>query len=197
MCPDTYNIVVTDALGCTGSFDINVDGIDCNNFSVTVSAVNETGGCTNSVVFDLAGIFPINLLLNSSNGPVSVDATTTPFTVSNLCTGNYTATVTDSAGCNTTFTFSINAVGIDEHLLENFRTYPNPATEWITLQNLPSEFHWAAFELTLLDMNGQVLMSQRTIGMETKLRLPDLSPGLYFIRLSDDQHSYRAKFVIE
>lgn len=99
----TYTCSVMDANGCTDNFVGAVSNI--GGPTVTTSSTNAS--CTNynngTATANASGIAPITYSWNSS--PVQ-----TTSTASNLASGNYICTVTDSAGCVTIVSQQVNAL---------------------------------------------------------------------------------------
>ena len=105
LCPGTYQLLVVDALGCdtTLTFEIVAPA------PITVDLVLTEAGCDSLCAGTATatvggGIAPYNYQWGPGTivGQGSAQAT-------NLCPGNYTLTVTDAAGCDTTLQFIIVA----------------------------------------------------------------------------------------
>ncbi len=96
LCSGTYTITVTDTKGCTKSV---TKTIISGSSSLAISATSSGATC------------------GLCNGSYSITASggTPPYTyspaqsVSNVCAGSYTVTVSDSAGCSATQTVQVNA----------------------------------------------------------------------------------------
>jgi hypothetical protein len=105
LCEGYYNISVVDASSCSTyvSFNITQDSTNitnCNGFSASLSTINATSNsiCDGSyTVYVIGGTAPYSYI--SNNGATSP-------TLSNLCPGTYSVSITDSAGC------TVNATGI-------------------------------------------------------------------------------------
>ncbi len=98
-CPTTYTVLVTDSKGCTDSQSITVPNplpID-----ISVGSTPATCGVCDGIltITPLTGTAPHTYLW--SNGQTTA-------TVSNLCAGLYTVTVTDANGCDSIFTIPMN-----------------------------------------------------------------------------------------
>ncbi len=93
LCPNIYTVIASDGNACTTSITVlitepsaitstlNLNNASCSN-SCNATATNNVSG----------GILPYAYAWSSS--------TVTALNVSNLCAGNYTATVTDANGCS-------------------------------------------------------------------------------------------------
>ncbi|MCB0635548.1 MAG: T9SS type A sorting domain-containing protein [Lewinella sp.] len=109
----TYNVVVTDANGCTTSGTVTVVAV--NQLQATLTPTN--GECGDNGILTLnitAGTGPFQVIWS---GPTSGSVTTpnTLFTLNDLPSGTYTVVVTDNHGCTRSFTRTINNTdgGID------------------------------------------------------------------------------------
>ena len=74
-----------------------------------------------------------------------------------------------------------------------FSIFPNPTSDrlFVKMEN-PAE------SLTLLDAQGKIIESKKTIGNETiTLKTNELSAGLYFIRITAEGQLFHSKFVKE
>ncbi|MGE0568485.1 MAG: gliding motility-associated C-terminal domain-containing protein, partial [Bacteroidia bacterium] len=103
LCGGVITVTVTDAAGCSAiqSFTINEDPA-MNLSQPIVADITCNGLCNGSIaIVPSGGSLPYNITW--------IPATTvTPASqLTNLCTGDYTATVTDSKGCNVTTTVSL------------------------------------------------------------------------------------------
>lgn len=98
LCEGYYNISVVDASGCSTylSFNITQDSTNltnCNGFSASLSTINATSNsiCDGSYTINVSGgTAPYSYI--SNNGATSP-------TLSNLCPGTYSVSVSDSSGC--------------------------------------------------------------------------------------------------
>lgn len=81
------------------------------------------------------------------------------------------------------------------HLEKSFSVFPNPASESVKLKtNLPSEANYK-----ILDLSGRV-MSKGNIPankVSTMLKVDDLTPGLYFIRVTAEGFDDVERIVVE
>ncbi|HTL81319.1 MAG TPA: T9SS type A sorting domain-containing protein [Bacteroidia bacterium] len=118
LCPGTYTLTVTDAVGCSGT----TTAILTANNVVNVSVTTNNSGCT-------ACTGTANATATGGQGPLTYswsNSATTQF-INNLCVGNYTVTVTDSIGCTGT---GIGSVGANTGF--NATVSSTPAACWYT-----------------------------------------------------------------
>lgn len=98
-CAGVHTATVTDSKGCQATASINIASPPDMTITVTAVDPNCNTQCTGVATTTITGGTP-NYTVNWSNGPVgNVN--------SNLCVGNYTATVTDFKGCIKTQTIDI------------------------------------------------------------------------------------------
>ncbi|MGE0562119.1 MAG: gliding motility-associated C-terminal domain-containing protein [Flavobacteriales bacterium] len=109
LCPDTYNVTITDANGCTavGSYVVSNVAV----LQVTLDSTNITCNGNNdgtAIATPIGGTPPYQYSWVGGSLPVP----TTTDSISNLVPGIYTVTVTDTNGC-----FFTGSVNITEPLL--------------------------------------------------------------------------------
>jgi hypothetical protein len=102
LCIGTYNIIVTDANGCTLSQNANVlydtTTINpCAGFSptITVTDCSAAGACDGAAVVSCASCSPIAVAWSQGS---------TTFGITNLCEGYYSATIQVANNCSVTIT---------------------------------------------------------------------------------------------
>jgi len=106
--------------------------------------------------------------------------------------------VTDNT-CNVSDTLckTVLVVGIDD-VNENskFNVSPNPASEFINVSNLPISL---SFKISLFNSLGKEISLQqilKTTSNELTLSLPELSEGIYWLRIESDEGTVMKKIVI-
>jgi hypothetical protein len=108
---------------------------------------------------------------NNTTGPPQVD--------------HIRITVYHSAG--TTGTSSIKS--------GNIKIYPNPAGESVSVELADEENKNAETKVTLLNVIGEELLSQKFVADKTILATNKLVPGVYFVRVSNAKGSFLKKIV--
>ncbi|MBK7944299.1 MAG: gliding motility-associated C-terminal domain-containing protein [Flavobacteriales bacterium] len=100
LVPGTYNVLVTDGNGCTGSLQAVITAPDPLNTTITPSSLNGYGiscnGATDgTIALDvIGGTAPYAIQWNGPDGFSSTD-----ITLNNLAPGIYSASITDANGC--------------------------------------------------------------------------------------------------
>ena len=73
-----------------------------------------------------------------------------------------------------------------------FRTYPNPASEQLTVEGSED------YQITLYDLTGRKVMQRDQLSGKATLNVSGLRPGLYLLKLRDDkQHELRRRILVE
>ena len=96
-------------------------------------------------------------------------------------------------GCNSNArtTTPDTKISFPKKLEESFRTYPNPATEQLTVEGNED------YQVIMYDMSGRVVLTRNHAKGKTRLNVGSLQSGLYLIELRHDQHSVKQRIVIE
>ncbi len=94
LAPGTYTVTVTDSLNCTVTQSTTIEPFICPNF--IVNHFKKDAGCYNNC----DGSITINTVENATN-PLSYTWSNgqTGNSISNLCAGTYSVTITDSLNC--------------------------------------------------------------------------------------------------
>ena len=147
----SYTLVVTDGTGCVTT-ETTTLGEPAELVATTNSTDAPPGGCTGTADVSASGGTPPYTYLWSSG------QTTTSLTF--LCPGIYTATVTDANGCVTNSTTTVDAIiGVVENNLNTaMLVYPNPSTGkvFVEVKGVLS----GAIEITVTSITGQLVFSE-------------------------------------
>lgn len=103
LCAGNWIVVITDALGCDTTVSFTVLPYTPISDNATVTDVQCNGACDGSVETNaLGGIGTLNYMWNPvpANGQGNTSATA-------LCPGVYDLLITDAAGCDSSFTYTI------------------------------------------------------------------------------------------
>jgi hypothetical protein len=154
LCPGAYNVVVTDANGCTTTGWATIT--EPTALTIATSSVPTTcQACTDgSATANVSGGTPSYTYLWTPSGQTTQTAT-------NLGAGSYTVTVDDAQGCTVMDTVVVssptgivsNAPGIYLHV------YPNPIYNVANIEvgHVEGEVMW----ITLFDVTGKLLESKQ------------------------------------
>jgi len=204
----SYSVTVTDANNLTTSYTIVVAQPFELSPSGTTSNVGSHGENNGYINLTVDGGTP-GYTYDWSNGATTAD-------INQLPAGTYICTITDAAGCVTTYSHTITqppvalfhgsaengqndprSLGVSgnsdnsttattglgfkgaELKSADVTVYPNPASSAFTLKT--GEVNNAQISLT--DINGQIVSSQKSESNETKLNVSNLPAGNYVIEI--------------
>lgn len=90
-------------------------------------------------------------------------------------------------------TIVVNSVGLNETAKTSVRVYPNPTTDIVivNLENLQGEM----VQITLMDLTGKQLFSQKSTTSLIDLSLKDMANGLYLIKIESPSMSKTMKLI--
>jgi len=88
----------------------------------------------------------------------------------------------------------ISVGGVDKIVSTShtLKIFPNPSLNVITVE---SSREWAPGQLSVMSMNGEVMISRQTNGSQTHLDIGNLPCGIYFVRLTTSRSAEVGKFV--
>ena len=170
-----YNVVVTDANGCStsGSVQINVQNV----LAASLTPYNGQCGINGSIQVDISQGVPNYIISWTGPSSGSVSIANQQYTISNLTAGDYTVVVVDQNGCsrtmNTTIQHSNDGLQIVTSLIYNICGQYN--TIWIDIigGTPPYTVTWTGTE------NG----TGTTTG--NGFEIMDLPPGTYKVTVVD------------
>ena len=84
-------------------------------------------------------------------------------------------------------------VGIDEHLLNSIKLYPNPANDVINVQCTLNNVQVAALEV--FDVYGKLINTINDIDNPTSINISRLASGMYFVRVTTEEGVVTKSFV--
>jgi hypothetical protein len=84
-------------------------------------------------------------------------------------------------------------LGIEDELINRISVYPNPANDYIVIENVPGK-EWESWQL--LNGLGEIALAGKiTYASRIKIRVQHLPPGCYFLKVSSDKEDYIAKLL--
>lgn len=90
---------------------------------------------------------------------------------------------------NTVYIFDPNPSSINEAAQSSFTVYPNPASDYVTIQSDNS-----VFECSLYSVSGVLMVQRKTT--ENRLDVSNLPNGIYFLETTNSGTISRLRFVI-
>ncbi|MCJ8292459.1 MAG: T9SS type A sorting domain-containing protein [Crocinitomicaceae bacterium] len=98
--------------------------------------------------------------------------------------GQYTITVTNSSGCESTSSvYNLTDLGFDENNLYSIAIYPNPISGGSDLTIELEELTESIAQFELFNSAGEKLISTQVSNSSNNVRLPDLDSGVYYISI--------------
>lgn len=115
-------------------------------------------------------------------------------------TGNFTVTLRvndstalcESASVSNDYIVVTGINGFEENAFSRVTVFPNPASRWITLKNLPEE----AVDLDIMSLEGKTIFSYQSSKENNMIDLGELSAGTYLIRLRLDDSTSTFKIQV-
>jgi hypothetical protein len=94
----------------------------------------------------------------------------------------------------------LEVTGIDNAKFINLKVtaYPNPTTDFLMLQ--VDEAYWdlgQAMKYHLFDMNGKLLDSELLESKETSIKMNDLGPAVYFLKIVQQEEEIKIFKIIK
>jgi gliding motility-associated-like protein len=103
LCPGLYDIAVEDLAGCDTVTTVQVSAPTPITVAATVTEIGCVGECNGSIALNIQG-GSAGYAISWTPVPAIGQGTTV---AAGLCPGNYTVTVTDANGCDTTLSFTL------------------------------------------------------------------------------------------
>lgn len=92
----------------------------------------------------------------------------------------------------TTAKFGNTTTTIAEASQGNFRIFPNPFSDKITLT---SDYDLHKAQIVITDLKGRLIIRQQFSAMEMNIHLEDLTPGAYLLKVSTDYEIFTKKII--
>lgn len=177
----TYNVNVTDVNGCmqSASVTINQPAPVQASFTTSMNSNTSTATFTNTSS-------PGSYSWNFDNGNTSTQ--TNPVHVfGENGTYNVCLTVTSTCGnattCNNVVVFNTSSINETDGII--IEVYPNPVSNVLNIKNEnPS-----AVIFSIYDVNGKLIQTINLKNTITELSVKDLSNGMYFYQVTDNEGS--------
>ncbi len=94
--------------------------------------------------------------------------------------------------CGTSSDFVVNDAGIEEYFISNFKLFPNPANELITLT---SRNGVQMEEITVRSLNGNTVYSSTPLASIHTINVNNLENGIYFVNVTSSTGTETIRFV--
>ena len=175
LCPGTYLVSVIDENNCTitSSYTITQpEQLVLGNFQIIQSTA--TG-------------VEINIPVSGGTEPYSYAWTTGESSSNALIpyNENHNVTVTDANGCEVTNDANFFFLNLEETSLAAPKIYPNPATEFITIENVA-----VSSTVQIYDMTGRMILNEIVTSSQIQLDINTLDQGNYIVRIKSENIEY-------
>ncbi|MEM9984204.1 MAG: T9SS type A sorting domain-containing protein [Bacteroidota bacterium] len=188
----TYTLTVEDELGCIRTLEVDI--FEPDTLEITFDITKETvtgamdGGASTTIT---GGTGPFTYSWSSGSDSSAL---------AGVSEGSYTLTVTDVNGCVTVDSVLIGNIASIEDLagIQDYRLYPNPAAQELTLQLTLNQVQPLA--LRLYDLQGRLMQTEAwspAQSFEAELDLKGLAPGLYLLSLQVGDYQVVRRFMKE
>ncbi len=167
-------------------------------------------GCDSIVTLQLqVDTLPAKPMINAAAAELSTDSTATDYlwflngvvisgansaTYTAAVTGFYQVSVADAAGCLAlSDSIFVNGVGIDVPLASGIKLYPNPSQGTFTIVTPDAHYPLA---LAVYSLSGKQVHAESITSASQLIDLPQLSKGLYFLRVSGEGFVWNGKLYL-
>jgi hypothetical protein len=179
----TYNITVSDAVGCNVVTSVNVSGPTAL-MAMTSSTATTPGNCTGTATANVTGgASPYTYLWNDPG-------TQSTSTATGLCAGDFDVVIVDTNGCSITETVTVsNEVGIGE--IKNsfyWNIYPNPSSGDVFVElRFENE---ADIEIRVFNAIGEMISFDKLIHISDYkylIKCSEYAGGIYYVHLLTEE----------
>ena len=175
-----YQVVVTDANGCTTTGSASVT--DPTALTATTSATPTNG--SNGTATALASGGTSSYTYMWSTTPIQ-----TTITATGLSVGTYHVTVTDHSGCTVIATATIVPNGIGDVNTLPLVIYPNPSREEVYIQA-----EGTIISLSVINLNGRIVYTRESSA--NNINISTLSMGFYIIKVKATSGEYVGRLTV-
>jgi hypothetical protein len=144
-------------------------------YSVTILSPNGCSVTSNAITVDVNQPSSSSLIATAFDG----------YTLNGILytqSGNYTQTLTNAAGCDSTISLNLTlTVGIEEGTSTDVSLYPNPTSESFTIQtSIPLYGNYS-----VVDAQGKLVFEGVMTGTETQVNISSVARGIYYLRIRE------------
>ena len=108
--------------------------------------------------------------------------------------GSYNLTVLDSIGCSEEIQFEIvYSLGQSEQLMHQYRIYPVPARDLISVEFITTGHNRAIAEIS--NLQGRKIQKYTLVDQVTSLNIADLTPGIYILHIEADEEMSDVRII--
>ncbi|NVK65225.1 MAG: T9SS type A sorting domain-containing protein [Flavobacteriales bacterium] len=173
---DTYSVTVLSSLaGCSVVLEQDVVVNPLPNPTVSFSGTDLSTGTFTTYQWNFNGS-PISGATSQTLDPVMTG------------NGQYTVTVTNTNGCESTSSvYNLTNLGVQKNDVSSISIHPNPLPEGAQLTIEWDELLTSTARLELYSSTGEKLLDVELPQAKNLLVLPELKSGVYFVSISSDE----------
>jgi len=169
--------------GCsvTDSIFIDVNAYPVVNFTMLEDTICNDGGNILLSATPIGGVFSGSGVSGSSIDPLALSGS-----------NSVTYTYVDGNGCDDNQVenyFVVNCTGIEDEESFTPHIFPNPATEYIRIDNASVNTTY-----TIIDLSGRIVAKGKLNSGNT-ISVEHFTNGVYILQLNDKDHSGKIKFI--
>jgi len=170
-------------LTSVGGQDIFISNLDASGNFVWA---NNTGGSSDDWGYSIALAASCNIYTTGTfQGTADFDA---GVGVSNLVSaGGFDVFVTKYTDCSQT-----TGIPVISGISDYFKIYPNPANSLINIE----AFAKTPFEISMMNVYGEIILKQQTVGSQCAIDVSKFESGVYFIQAVSQGKTYNHKIII-
>lgn len=193
-----YTVVVSNNCGSSTATPVNITVNPIPTASIT--AGGPTTFCTGgNVVFTATSSISSSTFQWQKNSANIGGATSASYTATTA--GAYRCIVTSPAGCarvTNSLSVTINCRLASEEVIDDYKLYPNPANNEVTIQWSSDDTKQSSVDL--INLMGDVVKKYEVAGVtganSLNINLNDVIPGIYFIKINDSNHSVMKRIQV-
>lgn len=135
----------------------------------------------------LNGTAPYTYLLDGKPSPDGY-----MFYAEKINSGLHLVEVTDANDCKGSATFYSLSLSISDFTLPNFKCYPNPVKNLVTISNTGE-----IDEINLISIAGNTLVTKKINSINSEIDLSNFSKGIYFLKIKSEGTEKTIKLIKE
>lgn len=144
---------------------------------------------------DIDSLLTYTLISNSNNSIVNATVNNHYLTIDFLTVGTTEIVVEAEANTKTildTIVIDVkNYVNISENNHDEVTVYPNPAKDFIIIENAENSV------LSISDIAGKIILNTKIYTSTKKINLNTIPKGMYFVFIQSEKYSYTEKLIIK